>query len=211
MIKVAIVEDTDEFRHLWCEILNDTEGYSCVGSFDNVQDAIIHLPALNADVTLMDINLPPNGNGIDCVRQLRSLCPKTQFLMFTVFQDDENIFEAIKAGATGYILKKTNPAKVFEAINELHTGGSPMSPAIARRVLKSFHEKELSRQTWLLELEPNEKKILNLLAKGLQYKEIEPILKMSLPMVKLTIHAIYQKLAVSNRTEAVNKFLGNIT
>ncbi len=208
MIKVAIVEDTDEFRHLWCEILNDTEGYSCVGSFDNVQDAVIHLPALNADVILMDINLPPNGNGIDCVRQLRSLCPKTQFLMFTVFQDDENIFEAMKAGATGYILKKMNPAKVFEAIAELHTGGAPMSPAIAKRIMQSFHEKGLSQQAW--SLEPHEKKILTLLAKGLQYKEIKTMVQMSLPMVKLTIHSIYQKLEVSNRTEAVNKFLGNI-
>ena len=209
MIKVAIVEDSDEFRNLWSEILNDTEGYSCIGTFDNVRDAIAQLPSLTADVVLMDINLPPDGNGIDCVRQLRSLCPTTQFLMFTVFQEDENIFEAMKAGATGYILKKTSPTKVFEAIEELHAGGAPMSPAIARRVLQSFHEKELSQQVW--SLQPDEKKILTLLSKGLQYKEIETMLKMSLPMVKLTIHSIYQKLEVSNRTEAVNKFLGNIT
>ena len=209
MINVAIVEDSDEFRNLWSEILNDTEGYSCVGTFDNVRDAVAQLPSLSADVVLMDINLPPDGNGIDCVRQLRSLCPTTQFLMFTIFQEDENIFEAMKAGATGYILKKTSPTKVFEAIDELHVGGAPMSPAIARRVLQSFHEKELSQQVW--SLQPDEKKILTLLSKGLQYKEIETILKMSLPMVKLTIHSIYQKLEVSNRTEAVNKFLGNIT
>ena len=209
MINVAIVEDSDEFRNLWSEILNDTEGYSCVGTFDNVRDAVAQLPSLTADVVLMDINLPPDGNGIDCVRQLRSLCPTTQFLMFTVFQEDENIFEAMKAGATGYILKKTSPTKVFEAIEELHAGGAPMSPAIARRVLQSFHEKQLSQQVW--SLQPDEKKILTLLSKGLQYKEIETMLKMSLPMVKLTIHSIYQKLEVSNRTEAVNKFLGNIT
>lgn len=209
MINVAIVEDSDEFRNLWSEILNDTEGYSCIGTFDNVRDAVAQLPSLSADVVLMDINLPPDGNGIDCVRQLRSLCPTTQFLMFTIFQEDENIFEAMKAGATGYILKKTSPTKVFEAIDELHAGGAPMSPAIARRVLQSFHEKELSQQVW--SLQPDEKKILTLLSKGLQYKEIETMLKMSLPMVKLTIHSIYQKLEVSNRTEAVNKFLGHIT
>jgi DNA-binding NarL/FixJ family response regulator len=209
MINVAIVEDSDEFRNLWSEILNDTEGYSCVGTFDNVRDAVAQLPSLTADVVLMDINLPPDGNGIDCVRQLRSLCPTTQFLMFTIFQEDENIFEAMKAGATGYILKKTSPTKVFEAIEELHAGGAPMSPAIARRVLQSFHEKQLSQQVW--SLQPDEKKILTLLSKGLQYKEIETMLKMSLPMVKLTIHSIYQKLEVSNRTEAVNKFLGHIT
>ena len=164
------------------------------------------MPSLAADVVLMDINLSPDGNGIECVRYLRSLCPTTQFLMFTVFQDDENIFDALKAGATGYILKKTSPTKVLEAITELYEGGSPMSPAIARRVMQSFYEKK--NEATVSSLTPFEEQILVHLSKGLQYKEIAPKMETSVNMLKQHIHAIYQKLEVYNRTEAVNKYWG---
>ena len=213
MINVAIVEDTKEFRELWRDILNNTEGYLCIAAFDNTKDAVAQIPALAADVVLMDIHLPPDGNGIDCVKALRGLCPTTQFLMFTVFQDDENIFRAMKAGATGYILKKSSPTKVLEAIAELHEGGSPMSPAIARRVMQSFHEKKNDHKDWLLD--DKEEQILELLSKGFQYIEIAPLIKMptgkssmSVHMLKQHIHTIYHKLEVSNRTEAVNKYRG---
>ena len=208
MINVAIVEDADEFRNLWREILNYTEGFTCIATFDNAPDAVAGLPGVAADVVLMDINLPPDGNGIDCVRQLRGLCPTTQFLMFTIFQDDTSIFEALKAGATGYILKKTSPTKVFEAITELHEGGSPMSSAIARRVMQFFHNQVDESETW--GLTALEKAILELLSKGLQYKEIAAEMTISLPMIKHHLHVIYKKMHVGNSREAMIKYLAHL-
>lgn len=206
MIKTAIVEDLTEFRELWREILNYTEGYCCIATFDNADDAVAQLPFLAPDIVLMDIQLPPKGNGIECVRRLRSQCPTTQFLIFTAFPDDDYIFEALKAGATGYILKKTSPTKVLEAITELYEGGSPMSPAIARRVMESFHNKATASETW--GLVAHEWQILGCLSRGMQYKGIADVMTISLAMVKQHIHTMYHKLEVSNRTDAVNKYLG---
>jgi DNA-binding NarL/FixJ family response regulator len=205
MIKVAIVEDTDELRHLWTDILNHTEGYTCVGSYSNATDAVEQLPILNAAVVLMDIQLSPTETGIDVIRQIKTQCLDTQFLMFTVFDNDVAIFDSLKAGASGYILKNTAPTKVLDAIRELHEGGSPMSANIARRVMQSFHEEKRTPQYNSL-LHPQERRILELLAKGFLYKEVAEDLHLTINTVKQYCHSIYQKLAVSNRTEAINKF-----
>jgi DNA-binding NarL/FixJ family response regulator len=210
MIKVAIVEDTTEFRHLWTDILNHTEGYACVGSFANATDAIERLPDLHADVILMDIQLSPTESGIDVVRKMQLQNIDSQFLMFTIFENDDAIFESLKAGASGYILKNTPPTKVLDAIRELHEGGSPMSAGIARRVLASFHAKNTPPQ-YLDLLTPREKTILDCLAKGLFYKEVAEELNLSLHTVKQYCHAIYRKLQVANRTEAINKVFAQKT
>ena len=204
MIKVAIVEDQAEFRELWREILTYTEGYACTGSFANLPTAVAGLPTLDADVVLMDIHLSDTERGVDVIRQVRHLCPNTQFLMFTIFEDDHSIFDSLKAGAAGYLLKNTSPTKVLDAIRELHEGGSPMSAAIARKVLVAFHAKETPQ--YKTPLSHKERRILELLAKGLFYKEVADEMNMSINMVKQYCHSIYQKLAVSNRTEAINKF-----
>jgi DNA-binding NarL/FixJ family response regulator len=205
MIRVAIVEDTDELRHLWTDILNHTEGYVCVGSFSNATDAVLKLPLLKAHVILMDIQLSPTETGIDVIRQIKTQCLDSQFLMFTVFENDAAVFDSLKAGATGYILKNTSPAKVLEAIRELYEGDSPMSGSIARRVLQSFHLEKAAPQHET-HLHPQERRILELLSKGLLYKEVADELNITINTVKQYCHAIYQKLAVSNRTEAINKF-----
>lgn len=210
MVKVAIVEDRDDFRELWREILTYTEGYECVAACSTVEAALSDIPSADAEVVLMDINLLPNGSGIDCVQQLHPICPKTEFMMFTIFEDDDHIFDAMKAGATGYILKNTSPTKVLDAIKELHEGGSPMSAAIARRVLLSMHHNkplQTNEVDDLKTLTPKDIQILELLAKGHIYKEIAGKLKITLDMVKQHLHKIYKKIHVSNRTEAINKFL----
>jgi DNA-binding NarL/FixJ family response regulator len=203
MIKVAIVEDTTELRLLWTDILNQTEGFVCVGSFSNATDAIAQLPSSDADIVLMDIQLSPTETGIDVIHQLRAQGIDSQFLMFTIFENDDAIFDAIKAGASGYILKNTTPNKVLEAIIELHEGGSPMSAGIARRVLNSFRPEKGNPQ---YNITSQEKKVLELLAKGLFYKEVADEMDLKLNTIKQYCHAIYKKLEVSNRTEAVNKY-----
>jgi DNA-binding NarL/FixJ family response regulator len=208
MIRVAIVEDTDELRLLWTDILNHTEGYVCVGNFSNAADAVQHLPTVTADVILMDIQLSPTESGIDVIHQIKAQCLDSQFLMFTVFDNDAAVFDALKAGATGYLLKNTPPNKVLDAIRELHEGGSPMSASIARRVLQSFHVEKAPPQynAYNSLLQPQERRILELLAKGFFYKEVADELNLTINTVKQYCHTIYQKLSVSNRTEAVNKY-----
>jgi DNA-binding NarL/FixJ family response regulator len=204
MIKVAIVEDISELRHLWTDILNNTEGYVCVGSFGNATDAVQELPLLSADVILMDIHLSETESGIDVIKKIRSQCVDSQFLMFTIFQDDDSIFKSLKAGATGYILKNTSPTKILDAIKELHEGGSPMSAGIARRVISHFNPKPPSHQSSKFEqLTPKEMDLLERLAKGRLYKEIAADTKITIGMIKHNLRAIYKKLEVSNRTEAV--------
>ena len=208
MIKVAIVEDRSELRELWQNILNHTDGFICIGAYANFEDAVKNLSSNQADVVLMDINLSHNSTGIDCVRYLRPICTSTQYLMFTIFEDNDNIFEALRAGASGYILKNTTPTKVLDAIEELHNGGSPMSAGIARRVLQSFHPKAPFKYSDEIEkLTVKENQILERLAKGLFYKEIAAEMTISIGMIKQNLHAIYKKLHVANRTEAINKFL----
>ncbi|MEO8087118.1 MAG: response regulator transcription factor [Bacteroidota bacterium] len=208
MINIAIVEDTTEIREALQMIVSTAEDMTCTYTYASAEDALDALPALAADVVLMDIHLP-GISGIECVEQWLTLCPTTLFLMCTIYEDDEHIFDALKAGATGYIVKKTPADKLLAAIRELHTGGSPMSASIARRVIGSFKNPPV--QTMNNEanlLSTREKEILTLLSQGFFYKEISARLYVSLDTVKKHCNNIYRKLQVNSRTGAVNKVFG---
>jgi DNA-binding NarL/FixJ family response regulator len=204
-IRVASVEDIDQIREGLKYVIEYTEGFHCIGAFENGELALESLPESPAEVVLMDINLP-GIQGTDCVKQLKEQLPGTQFMMFTVFEDDENVFEAIKSGASGYILKSTPPHKVLEAIREIHQGGSPITASIARKVIQHFQKPKTSEN---FSLTPRETEILHLLAKGLFYKEIADTFGTSTGTVRQQIHKIYEKLHVQNRTEALLKFKGD--
>ena len=202
-IRVAIVEDENDIRDALRVLINGSEGFECTQVFANAEDALQSLPSKEIDVVLMDINLPVK-NGIECVRELKEKMPRPQFMMCTVYDDDDNIFAALKSGASGYLLKRTSPAQILEAIQDLHAGGSPMSSEIARRVVDSMRRKnKLSPEAEILS--EREKEILDYLAKGFLYKEIAAELFISKDTVKKHIHNIYDKLRVQTRTEALNK------
>lgn len=211
-ITVCIVDDNKAIRSALEEIIGMSEDFKCLGTMDSAEDAIKMLPGINPEVVLMDINLGSEETGIDCVRELKGKMPGTNFMMCTVYEEDDKIFEALRAGASGYILKKTPPAKLLEAIRELYEGGSPMSSQIARKVVAAFQlnntgstsgpEKELG------ELSKREKEILELLSKGLMYKEIAAQLYISPETIRKHAYHIYEKLHVGNRVEAVNKYFG---
>lgn len=205
MILVVIIEDIKEIREGLQLLIDSSDGFSCTKTFSNAEQAIEELPDIFPDVALMDINLP-GLNGIEAVRKLKSKCPETQFIMSTVYEDDDNIFESLKAGASGYLLKKTAPVKMLDAITEVHNGGSPMSSQIARRVIASFQHKNSIDETNILT--PKEKEILKALAKGLRYKEIADEMKISIETVRSHARNIYEKLQVQSRTEALNKVYG---
>jgi DNA-binding NarL/FixJ family response regulator len=210
IINVCIVEDVNEIRHALAEIVSSKEGFKCIGTMSSVTEALIKLPVLKPDVVLMDIHLGENESGIDCVKELKPIIPSTNFMMCTVYEDDEKIFEALSAGASGYILKKTEPLKILEAIKELHEGGAPMSSQIARKVVYTFRNKQSSptSENELRILSQREKQILEELARGLMYKEIANVLSISSETVRKHVYHIYEKLHVTNRVEAVNKFFG---
>ena len=203
VIKVAIVEDDNEFRNFWVDVLNSTDGFTCIAGFDNSLDAIKNLPDVLADIVLMDIYMPPNASGIEVIRKIRMKCPNTQFMIFSAWSSDSDIFDSLKAGAKSYVLKNTTEEKVLEAIRELKAGGSPMSSTIARRVIESF---ESQPNPNFVKLSPTETQILKLLSEGKLYKEIAPLMHLNLDNLKQKIHVIYSKLEVSNRTEAINLY-----
>lgn len=205
MIQVAIVEDIREIKEGLELLIDSSEGFRCIKTYSNAEEAIVDLPQLNPDVVLMDINLP-GINGIEAVRSLKPKIPATQFIMSTVYEDDENIFESLKAGASGYLLKKTAPSKILESITEVYNGGSPMSSQIARRVIGSFQQKNSIEESSLLT--QREKEILKLLARGLRYKEIATDLTISIDTVRTHTRHIYEKLQVQSRVEAINKVMG---
>jgi DNA-binding NarL/FixJ family response regulator len=164
------------------------------------------IPHLQPDIVIMDISLP-GMNGIECIRQVKDKSPGTQFMMFTVYENDEKVFEALKAGASGYLLKNTGLVNMIESLKELHDGGSPMSANIARKLVTVFRENERNDQL-IKVLSNRENEILQLLAKGLLYKEIADQLSISVSTVRQHIHHVYEKLHVQNRTEAINKAYG---
>src|SRR5947207_10713896 len=168
MIHVVIIEDIKEIREGLQILIDSSDGFACTRTFANAEQAIDELPSVCPDVALMDIHLP-GINGIEAVRKLKNLCPGTQFIMSTVYEDDENIFESLKAGASGYLLKKTAPSKILEAITEVYNDGSPMSSEIARKVIASFQHKDSIDEVEVLT--PKEKEVLKELAIGLGYKE----------------------------------------
>ncbi|HWB93589.1 MAG TPA: response regulator transcription factor [Puia sp.] len=205
MIQVAIVEDIREIREGLQMLINFSAGFNCSQVYASAEEALKALPGQKPDVVLMDINLP-GMSGVECVRRVKPLCPDTQFIMSTVYEDDENIFESLKAGATGYLLKKTVPARILEAISEVHQGGSPMSTQIARRIIGTFQKKDGIAAAD--ELTSREKEILKSLSEGLRYKEIAAKFRISIDTVRSHARNIYEKLQVQSRTEALNKVYG---
>ena len=202
-IRVCIVEDLAEVRDGLVELVQSDEELQMVSSFKDAESAAQKLPALQADIVIMDINLP-GMSGIDCIKTIKDKCPDTQFMMFTVYENDEKVLQALRAGASGYLLKRTEPKRIVEGIKELSQGGSPMSSNIARKLLTIFvHEK---KQTKKEVLSDRENEVLQLLADGLLYKEIANRLYIGHGTVRQHIHNIYEKLHVHNRTEAVNKY-----
>lgn len=209
-ISVCIVDDNRDLRNALEEIISMSEGYECVGTLGTAEEAIRQIPELHPDVVLMDINLGTEESGIDCVRVLKQQVPATNFMMCTVYEEDEKIFQALSAGASGYILKKTAPARLLGAIRELYQGGAPMSSQIARKVVAAFQGKPAasSEAEALDGLSNREKEILEQLSKGLMYKEIAAELFISPETVRKHVYHIYEKLHVTNRIEAVNKYFG---
>lgn len=201
-IQVAIVEDEPQIRESLAILINGSEGFSCTHTFANAEDAISALPGIAPDVVLMDIHLP-GKSGIDCIRELKPLMQASQFLICTSFEDSETVFKALVAGATGYLVKTTQPSRLLDGIVEVHKGGSPISSHIARQIVTSFHVSEKNEQLQILTA--REQEILDLLSRGFRYKEIGDRLFLSTETVRTHIRNIYTKLQVNSRTEALNK------
>ena len=212
MINVAIVEDNKHIREALEMIIRMSSTCSLAGSYSSADSAIISLPDLRPDIVLLDINLG-GKSGIECVRTVKPEHPEILFMICTIYEEDDKIFEALAAGASGYILKKTAPAKLLEAIKELHEGGAPISSQIARKVVAAFTNMMKgkaynSNQKSLDTLSKRESEILQELSKGLLYKEIAAQLGISQETVRKHVYHIYEKLHVNNRVEAINKFFG---
>jgi DNA-binding NarL/FixJ family response regulator len=202
-IRVSIVEDLVEVREGLMDLIRSDKELLLVETFDNAETAVERLPQMQADIVLMDINLPAMS-GIECIKQIKGKCPGTQFMIFTVYENDERVLQAMQAGATGYLVKRTKPGRILESIKELSQGGSPMSSNIARKLINIFlDEKKVTKKEILSD---RENEVLQLLADGLLYKEIAERLYIAHGTVRQHIHRIYEKLHVHNRTEAVNKY-----
>jgi DNA-binding NarL/FixJ family response regulator len=212
-IPIAIVEDNHDIRNALEQIIEMSEGYTLAGSCISGEEALSILPRMHPKVVLMDIHLG-GIDGIEVVRELKAKHPEILFMMCTIYEEDEKIFEALAAGASGYILKKTAPAKLLESINELLEGGAPMSSQIARKVVAAFQNKSTAPASGLLpsesllDLSKREMEILEMLSKGLLYKEIAGAMFISPETVRKHVYHIYEKLHVGNRVEAVNKYFG---
>lgn len=207
---VAIVEDNNDIRQALEQIIESSGDFTLAGSCITGEEALIHLPILNPKVVLMDIGLGEGMNGIEVVRELKVTHPQILFMMCTIYEEDEKIFEALRAGASGYILKKTQPAKLLEGITELIEGGAPMSSQIASKVVAAFQSNAIGPLSGssLDVLSKRENEILEMLSTGLLYKEIADQLNISSETVRKHVYHIYEKLHVSNRVEAVNKYFG---
>jgi DNA-binding NarL/FixJ family response regulator len=211
-ISVCIVDDNKDIRSALEQIIMMAEGYTLAGSYADAEEALSKIPQVKPNVVLMDINLGDGESGIECVRQLKPLYPEILFMMCTIYEEDEKIFEALTAGANGYILKKTAPGKLLDSLRELYEGGAPMSSQIARKVVNAFQGKAEALASPagkpISVLSNRENEILELLAKGMLYKEIAARLFISQETVRKHVYHIYEKLHVNNRVEAINKFYG---
>ncbi len=204
IIKVAVFDDNKPRRELLKLLLNSSDNLVCTGAFEDCRNVVKNISVNVPDVVLMDIDMP-NVNGIEGLKLLKEYYPEVKIMMQTIFEDDENIFNAIVAGADGYILKKTPPAKLLEAITDIMMGGAPMSPTIARQVLQLFNNKHQRVEKKNFDLTQREEEILSLLVKGLSYKMIAAKCNISYPTVNTHVSHIYEKLHVSCGTEAVAK------
>jgi DNA-binding NarL/FixJ family response regulator len=202
---VAIVEDDQVLRNSLEWLIGETAGFRCVCACSTGEEAVRRLPEFKPHVVLMDLNLP-QMSGTDCIRKLKELIPKLQVIVLTVYEDSDHIFKALKAGASGYLLKRTVPENVLAAIKDARDGGAPMSSQIAQRVVQSFHEPSPSEEEDT-KLTSRESEILNLLSQGFSNKEIAERMFVSVPTVRTHLSHIYEKLHVRSRTEAIIKFL----
>ncbi|MDV3309047.1 MAG: response regulator transcription factor [Cyclobacteriaceae bacterium] len=207
-ISLAIVEDLPEVREGLKQFIALNPEFTVLDTFETAEQALEELPTLNPDIVIMDISLP-GMSGIECIRRVRKKLPKVQFMMFTVYENDEKVFDALKAGATGYMLKSTGLLQLVEGLKELHNGGSPMSANIARKLVNLFTSEHGDAEPGGV-LSNRENEILQHLAKGLLYKEIADQLGISVGTVRQHIHKIYEKLHVQTRTEAINKAIRKI-
>ena len=203
-VKVSIVEDNDRVRESLASLIEGARGFRCVGAHRSAEAALKLVPEEKPDVVLMDIHLP-RLCGIDCVRKLKAIEPHLLVLMLTAYEDDDLIFQALKAGANGYLVKQTPPSEILAAIQDVHEGGAPMSSNIARKVIQSFHSAGPNEPTETLS--PREREILDLLARGYANKEIADLLSIAFQTVHTHVRNIYSKLHVRSRTEAVAKYL----
>jgi DNA-binding NarL/FixJ family response regulator len=205
-ISISIVEDVQDTRNGLRELLNGATGLACLSTYANAEDALTGVPAEKPDVVLVDINLP-GMNGIECVAKLKVQLPQLRALMMTTYEDRDLIFNSLRAGASGYLLKNVTHGELIQAIEQVHAGGAPMSMQIARKVVEHFHQ--IAKPSSDVEkLTDREKEILGLLAEGYLYKEISDQLGISFHTVKTHIHVIYEKLHVQSRTQATAKFFG---
>ncbi|HXC35978.1 MAG TPA: response regulator transcription factor [Candidatus Acidoferrales bacterium] len=203
-ISVSIVEDDHQVRNSLSRLIDSSDGYRCVSEHASAEDALEAIPKVRPNVILMDINLT-GISGVECTRRLKPLLPGTQIIMLTVYQNTEHIFDALTAGATGYMLKQTKPEQLLIAVRDVHEGGSPMSSHIARKIVQSFQQH--SQRDEPQSLSPREAQVIELLAKGYLYKEVADSMGVSYATVHTHIRHIYEKLQVRSRTEAVVKHL----
>jgi DNA-binding NarL/FixJ family response regulator len=202
-IAVSIVEDDAQARKIFANWISGASGFRLVGDWGDAEKALEALPVKKPNVVLMDINLP-GMSGVDAVKRLKPLLPETQFVMLTVYEDADHIYNALAAGATGYLLKQTPRAELLGAVEEVHRGGSPMTSNIARKVVQSFKQTAaLGNQE---SLSPREQEVLELLARGYLYKEIAERLNISVPTVNTYVRRMYEKLHVRSRAQAVAKY-----
>jgi DNA-binding NarL/FixJ family response regulator len=208
VVRVCVVEDDNLVREQLVHQLQAAPGFACIGSFRSAEAALEEVPRLRPDVVLMDINLP-KMSGYDCVRHLKGQLPATHYVMLTVYEDVDAIFKSLLAGAVGYLLKGRSGSgdRVLEAVRDAAAGGSPLNSLIARKIVQHFHYQP-SRSGTEHPLSIREREVLELLSKGLPYKEIADMLGVNIETVRKHCHNIYEKLQVSSRTEAVVKFLG---
>jgi len=204
-IEVALVEDRDEIRAQFAHTIGLSPALHLMQTYPDGESALADLPAHRPDVVLMDINLP-GLDGVECVRRLKTRMPDVQFVMLTIYEDGARLFQSLMAGASGYLLKRTAPQKLLAAIQEVHEGGVPMTPEMARRVIRHFQQipQPAPELQWL---GPREREVLQQLAQGFRYKEIEQKLGMSTGTLRTHVASIYRKLHVHSRTEAVVKYL----
>jgi DNA-binding NarL/FixJ family response regulator len=206
-VRISIVEDEPTIRETLAFLLNGDEQFELVRTYPNAEAALEGLPADDPALVIMDIGLP-GMTGIDCIRVLDGRLPGAQFLVYTMHDDDQRVFDALKAGANGYLLKTSTPDEIIEALHELLEGGAPMSTAVARRVINHFRPMQDVHSPANEVLSDKEYGILQLLAEGLLYKEIADRMHITIGTVKQHIHRMYQKLHVQNRVEAVNRYYG---
>lgn len=204
-ITVCIVEDDQPVRESLAELVSRTPGFECLSHYPTAEAALVDIPERKPQVVLMDINLP-GMSGIDCVAKLKVVWPKILVVMLTVYENTDQIYQALAAGASGYMLKSASPNMILEAVQEVHRGGSPMSTHIARKVVQSF-QKNATYNKVTEGLSPREQEVLDLLAEGFLYKEIASKLQISFETVHTYVRRIYEKLHVRSRTEAVAKYL----